>query len=269
MNKVLDALYNEHKDHDVTLSQKVIRNIGLIVDQVLLKCGSAKVPCIIYSTSMVKARIIARMNDEILEELNKHKNNVSLRFTFFVKTQSQTISFYMNSKVINSEEYDGNRPDFYYISLEFTKRPPDDLIDILGNYITEQQSRHKRAEERVVFNGQENSSPFFKSMENFLFVSGNGKRCVLAEISIFSAKVLISGKPDEYKEGESAMLLMKSEALEGLGEMVGKIGRVDLINREEGMFSVIIVFNQDMIPPVYKMWVAQCIEMIKINPGMK
>lgn len=269
MREILDALFNDHKDHDVTLSQKVINNLGIIKDQIILKCGGVQVPCIIYSTSMKKARIIAKINSELLEELKRHKNIISLRFTFFEKEQYQTISFYMSSEIVNYEKYDSDKPDLYFFNIEFKRRPPDDFVNVLGSYISEQVTKQKRSEQRCVINSNDSNTPGIKSMETFLFVSGKGKRCVLAEISLYSAKVLTSGKLDKYNEGESAMLIMKSEALKGLGEMVGKIGRVDLINQEEGLFSLIIIFDQDMIPPAYKNWVTDCIKIIKHNPEGK
>lgn len=263
MRKRLDKIYLEHKDHDITLNQNVIKAIGLIINHVYFKCGSLKIPCIIYSTSMTRAKIITKLEKSFFEKLENHKNIISLRFIF--NKQGQTISFYINSKIRDYQLYDSTKNDHYYLELEFNNKSPDDLIDTLGTFIEKQASKQNRAEERFILNSGPNEVLGLKQMENYLFIDGTGKRCLLTEISIFSAKVLISGKIAEFKKGSSAMLIMKSNKMEGLGEMMGQIERVEVINGKEGIFSIIIVFNQEKIPPKYKMWVAECIETIKIQ----
>lgn len=263
MRKRLNKLYDEHKDHDITLNQKVIKAIGLVINHVYFKCGSLKIPCIIYSTSMTRAKVIAKLEKSFFEKLKNHKNIVSLRFIF--NKQSQIISFYINSKVRDYQIYDTEKEDHYYLELEFNNRSPDDLIDTLGSFIEKQALKQKRAEERFLLNSGPKEVLGLKQMENFLFIAGNGKRCLLTEISIFSAKIIINGKIGDFKRGDSVMLLMKSKMMNGLGEMMGYIERVEVIDGKEGIFSIIILFDQEKIPPKYKMWVAECIETIKFR----
>ncbi len=45
--------------------------------------------------------------------------------------------------------------------------------------------------------------------------------------------------------------------------MRGRIERCERVNREEGLYSVVVTFNQELIPPGYKMWLADCIDAIK------
>ncbi|MBN2616834.1 MAG: hypothetical protein JXR64_00835 [Spirochaetales bacterium] len=265
MRRLLDEIYKRHNNHDLILNQTVIEKIGLVVEDISFKHGTRKVPCIIYSTSMTKARLLAKIDESFLKQIKEFKNKISLRFTFKEKNKRQNISFSVNSKIVYYEKYECERPEIYFLSIEFTNKPPDDLIEILGNHIEHQLALQKRAIQRYsVEYSLENEDD--KTVENYFFFDGRAKRCIVTEISLFSAKILITGVPGEFKEKHSSMLIMKTKHLQGLGEMMGYIGRVELINKREGLFSVIIIFDQEVIPPVYKMWVVDCVELIVNKP---
>lgn len=264
MNKRLDELYELYCDHELTFNQKVIDSIGLSLESICFKVGGVKVPVMIYTSSMKETRVIVKLNIKLSTIIKKHNHIVSLRYSFNTKDKFRDISFFVNSKIISCDKYYEDVPDLYILNLEYLNRAPDDLVLKLGNYLEHQGSLEKRAKERFILKSNRDKAGL-NLMDNYLFIDGKGKRCYLAEISIFSAKVLVKSTPGEFQKDSNIMLLMKSEALTGLGEMVGTIGRVELLNAKEGLYSVIISFNQTLIPPMYKMWVAQCIESI-LNP---
>lgn len=268
MKKKLDELYEQYSDNEITFNQKVIDSIGLSLESIFFKVGGLKAPIMIYTSSLKQTKVIVKLNVELSNTIRKFHHIVSLRYSFATKDKFKDISFFINSKIVSCDKYYEDIPDLYILTLEYLNRAPDDLIDRLGHYLDHQGSLEKRARERFVLNSNSNEKLGLNLMDNYLFMNGKGKRCYLAEISIFSAKVLVKGDPGEFKKDSNIMLLMKSEAISGLGEMIGSIGRVELINSKEGLYSVIISFNQTLIPPMYKMWVAQCIESIKVNSGL-
>lgn len=254
----IGEFYNTHKDHDVIFNKNVIRYLGLKPDQVSFKCGNLNIPCILFSTSLHKSRIIAKLDESIFRALSNNGNIINLKFTFYLARLKQTLSFHIDSKIIEYDTYDSKKADLYFIVVIFNKIPPRDFIEILGEHIIEQEGDHIRAVERVVI---ENN----KSLESFIFMDGNGKKCILTEISLFSAKILVTAKLNDFKVKSPTMLIMKSTKLQGLGEMIGYIERVEEINSAEGILSVIITFDQEKIPPAYKLWVSECIEIAKLR----
>jgi hypothetical protein len=137
--------------------------------------------------------------------------------------------------------------------------PPDDLIHIIGTFFARRENVESRIHERIVLNQVLENSMGINPMESFLFIDGNGKKCILSEISIFSAKVIIHGSVEDFRK-KNCLLIMKADSIEGMGEMVGVIDRVDEISSNAQLLSVIIVFDQDAIPPLYKMWIGECLE---------
>lgn len=208
---------------------------------------------------MTAARVVVKLENRSVDTLTSNKSNITLRYTFYVKELRETLSFYINSKLLGYDLYDSDKPDLYLIGLEFTRMPPRILIELLGNYLEEKESRDKRAVERVSINPEK--------LESFLFMDGNGKKCMVTEISLFSAKITVTGNIQDYIEGSTVLLIMKSKELEGLGEMIGNIRRVEEIDKNEEILSVIILFDQEKIPPTYKLWVTECIDKV-INKSL-
>ncbi len=265
MNKRLNEIYENHSRHDTTFNQSVIKSTGLVVDQITIKCGDMKQSCIIYSSSLVNARIIVKLSLDQLNYIKRKRGIISLNFTFKIESEKNSISFHINSKIIHIEEYDQGKPDLYFFMIEYKGRAPDDFIDILGTHVVTQLNKHKRAEERFILNNDHNKPSKCKDLKNFLFISGKGRRCILTEISIFSAKIILVGKMKEFLGNPNVMLIMKCEEMDGTGEMMGHIDRAELVNEKESLFSVIIKFNQEMIPPTYKMWIAELLELVNIR----
>lgn len=265
MNKRLNEIYDNHYRHNTTFNQGVIKSTGLVVDKITLKCGDMKKSCIIYSSSLISARIIVKLSLDQLNYIKRKRCAISLNFTFNIESEKNSISFHINSKITHIEEYDQGKPDLYFFMINYTSRAPDDLIDILGTHIETQLNKHKRAEERFVINNDQNKSTKCKSLKNFLFISGKGRRCILTEISIFSAKVILIGTMKELSGYPKVMLIMKCEDMEGTGEVMGHVDRVEIVNENESLYSAIIKFNQEMIPPAYKMWIAELLELVNIK----
>lgn len=249
-SKSIKDVYETHKGYDVIFNKSVINSLGLIADKVSLKCDTLNIPAILFSTSMERARVIAKLSRECILKIQDNGYKTTLRYTFYVQELGQSISFYINSKITEYDIYDSNKKDLYLVSLDFTRMPPRIFIEILGEYIIKQETRHERAVERV-------NIPANK-IEAFLFIDGSGKKCIITEISLFSAKILISGNKESYKEGVKTLLIMKSREMDGLGEMIGEVVRLDEIDNREDIISLIIKFDQDKVPPAYKMWVAEC-----------
>ncbi|MBN2443316.1 MAG: hypothetical protein JXJ04_18290 [Spirochaetales bacterium] len=260
--------YNEYSDYDVVFNHSVIASTGLIAQRVSLKCLNESYPCILYLGSMKVVKILLLVKAFFFEHLQKANNKVILRLFFMHPDSKREISFFIQSRVKNYDKYHGSNPQLYLFSLEYLYRPPDDFILILGKHIKKETENEKRFQQRITINDTNQLEFGIHAMETFLFISGNGKKCILNEISIFSAKVLIEGLPEDYMN-QRVILIMKMEELKEMGEMVGIVTRCDIISRQEHLVSLIITFDQDAIPPLYKMWIGQCLETIALKQKKK
>jgi hypothetical protein len=260
--------YSRFSDREIIFNTDVIASTGLLPVKVSIKCLSETYPCILYVSSMIGARILVEAKVFMFDFIKKANNNVSLRLFFLEHGLGKEISFFIHSKVKSHNKYQGNKPNLFFMNLEFLNKPPDDFILILGGHIENESKMERRFQERIVINDTNQLEFGIQDVDTFLFIEGKGKKCVLNEISIFSAKVLMEGLPEDYMN-KRVILLMKAQALKEMGEMVGEVTRCDTISKVENLISLIITFDQEAIPPVYKMWIGECLEAIKLKRTAK
>ena len=125
----ISRYYDIYRDTEITFSKEVIRTLNLDPRQVYIKCAGAQWPCIINSTSLQAARIIIGTKGGAYQQISKEGTPLNLRFSFIPPGQT-SISFFVTCKVTNVEPY-MTSADLAIISLSFTQRPPDDLIELL------------------------------------------------------------------------------------------------------------------------------------------
>ena len=256
--------YETYSKYEVVFNHSVIAATGLIPSKISLKCSNESYSCILYLGSMREVKILILSKAFLFENIKKANNKVTLRLFFFHPETKKEISFFIQSKVRNYNKYHGSNPHLYLLTLKYLYDPPHDFILILGKHIEKEAQKEKRYQERIVINDTNQLEFGIQPMETFLFISGKGKKCILNEISIFSAKVLIEGIPTDYLK-KRVILLMKMETLKEMGEMVGIVTRCDIISLEENLVALIITFDQEAIPPQYKMWIGQCLESIALK----
>lgn len=266
MDQELDRVYEKLKDRSITFNQEVIDSLGLINEKFAFSCGNEVFPSIIYSSSMMETKIIAKLDPYFFKFLAMNRNTIVLRFLFKHPNHKTPITYLIYAKVRNHKLYECDTPNLHFISVEFIKTPPEDFIKIMSRYLIDKIKGHNRLGDRVILDVDDEERLGVKLMKNYLFIDGKRTECVLTEISIFSAKVLVNGEPESFPRGVSSLLVMRVKSMDTIGEMMGTIERVEVINKRQKLMAVIINFNQDMIPPQYKMWIAECIEVIKVRP---
>ena len=123
----ITSLYEKYKNIDVTFSKEIIHVTGLITQQVYLKCGSDFWPCVIFTSSFEGAKIVVNTKTGVIHKLEKANNMGSLRFSFKSQETNNPVTFFVNTKSTGAAPYGGSN-DMAMIALQFTQRPPDDLM---------------------------------------------------------------------------------------------------------------------------------------------
>ncbi|MDP7611428.1 MAG: hypothetical protein QGH62_03180 [Nitrospinaceae bacterium] len=65
----LALYYSNYMNIDVTFNKQVARAIGLVTDKMFLRLLGYQLPCIVYSSSMVGAKVIANINQDLFTAL--------------------------------------------------------------------------------------------------------------------------------------------------------------------------------------------------------
>ena len=139
----IGVYYERFKAIDVTFSKEILQVTGLVTNQVYMKCVGDFWPCVIFSSSFQGAKVIVNVKSGILQKLERANNMVSLRFCFKEAEKGNLVAFFVNTKSTGYSPYGGSN-DVALFNLQFTQRPPDDLIEIMGRILDANVASAKR-----------------------------------------------------------------------------------------------------------------------------
>lgn len=248
----LNKFYDQYNEVEVTFTKQVNQVLKLQPKHVFIKCLAETFPCIIYSTSMREAKVIANLRASSFQALRQANNAVALRFCFERSEKSDPLSFFIAAKVSGYTNYNKSSPDLYFLSMEYTHRPPDDLIEMLGELLEANSNARRRKEVRIDINPASMKSMGLESKEAIITIEGQQTRCILRDLSFSGAKVLIYGRVEALVNRPAVLYLSFADQNQPI-ILAGKVLRVDVVANREDIGTIGILFEEDKVPMNYNM----------------
>lgn len=245
----LTKYYDLYRETEITFTKEIIRTLNLDPRQVYLKCVGSQWPCIINSTSFVAARIIIGTKGGAYAFITKNNPTVSLRFCF-IQSDNQPLSFFVTARVTNIKPYMDSQ-DLAIITLSFTQRPPDDLIEIIGSLLEANVNAVRRKEERILINEETKRKLALTKEETLVYVQNVPRHCILRDVSFSGAKVILLGLAQFLKDKETILRLEFEDPHEVLS-IKGSIVATTEISGRKDMVAVSIKYDEKTIPLSYK-----------------
>ena len=230
----ITTFYEKYKAIDVTFSREIIQVTGLVTQQVYLKAGSDFWPCVIYSGSFQGAKVAANTQSGLINKLQATNNSISLRFCFKTPDRDAPVTFFVSARVAGYAPYGGSK-DVALFNLQYTQRPPDDLIEIIGRVLDANVSSAKRKEERIILIPDTIRKLKIIAKEAAVFIQGVPRRCMFRDISFSGAKIIMVGVAKFLVNREAALRVdfddpresflikgtfVRSEAVEGRKDLI-------------------------------------------------
>ena len=250
----LSKYHDQYANIEVTFTKEVVKVIQLVTKQVFLKCLGYQWPCIIYSSSMTGAKIIANVKSSIQDVTRKANNVVSLRFSFKRTEKGDPVSFYVAAKIAGYSPYGPTNPDLNIIALTFTQRPADDLIHALGTLLEANINSKKRKEERIILTADVMRKIGIKATETTLFIQGVPRKGIIRDVSFSGAKVIILGVAKFLLEKDAIMRIELEESNEII-DIPGKIVRHEPVEGRKDIAAFAVQFRESGIPMQYKIMI--------------
>jgi hypothetical protein len=254
----LNRYYETCGEQEVTFTRQVTDILRLLPKFVYLKCQADTLPCIIYSCSLRGAKLIANLRVESLRLLQQSSGALGLRFCFAREGSSTPLAFSVASRLVAQMAYNRDTPDLYFLSLEFTHRPPDDLIEMLGELLEASGNAQKRAEERIEVNPATMKHLGLGSREAALFVGAVEGRCLLRDLSFSGAKVLVYGKAEDFREKQVLLRPAFTEQQMPV-TLAGRVLRWEGMANREDIGAIAILFAAESTPMQYKLAINNCL----------
>ena len=248
-NKI-SRYYDYFRDKEVVFTKANLNFLRMDPRQIYIKCNGGQWPCIINSTSLQMAKVIVGTSSGAYVEINKKKETpVSLRFCF-IDEDGAPIFFFVTCSVGEIKQYQGSS-ELAVVTLNFTQRPPDDLIVRVGEFVEVNENFNIRKEERIGINKNSMRELGILKEESVIFIANVPRRCILKDVSFGGARVMLLGIPKFLQDKIVQLRLLFSDTNEQVA-LNGTVVNAVFMEGRKDISIVNIQFNTNEIPMSYK-----------------
>jgi len=241
--------YEKYGRIDVTFTKDINDSLRLVRNQIYLKFKGGQRPCIIYSSSLIEAKIVVALTDPLIKSLQQD-NLVSLRFCFLKEDRSDIFSFFVQSRISGMTQYDKER-NLFFVQLTFTQKPPDDLIETLGNLLEANINAARRSEERIIINQESLRRLGLSSKSVPIKIEGIPRNGILRDISFSGLKIIIMGNPKFLINKKAAVRLTLTSGKILL--LQGEIIRFEPVEGRKDLAALAVKYDEQSMTCEYKM----------------
>jgi len=244
--------YKQFGEVEISFNKEVIRVTGLHTRNNLLKCKGAYWPCFVYSTSMRTAKIVASVKEDFFNCIKDANNLVLLQLSFNQADKSSPLTLRISAKMAGLSKYGEEDSGLSLITLNFTQRPSDDLIIILGRLLESNLNSKKRKEERIIMNDQIIRKIGLKSKNIIVIIDKIPRKALIRDLSFSGAKLIIAGLA-KFLVNKAIILRLEVEDTGRAINIIGKVLRFEPIENRKDIASIAIQFVDTQLPIEYKL----------------
>jgi hypothetical protein len=246
----ISRFYDEYRQIEVTFNKQVMEATGLLSTH--LKAAGSETRCFLYASSMSTAKLLVPdMRDPMLQAIQKAGGHLSVRLTFKRPDKPDPLTFYVAGRMTGATPYNPQTPHAQLVALEFTGRPSDDLIQVLGVLLEANINAQRRREERIVITPETLKRIGFESRDCVVTVEGADHRCILRDVSFSGAKVLVANLAPSVAGQPVGLKVVRAEGGEQV-QLWGVVARTEEVSGHPEILALGLKFLGD--PPVtYKM----------------
>lgn len=249
----IQRYYDQYRDTEITFTKDIIRALSLDPRQVYIKCNKGQWPCIINSTSFQQAKIIVGTKGGAYQALSSNDTTgINLRFCFF-ESENNLMSFFVAGHVTNIVPY-MNSGELVIITISFSQRPPDDLIEVVGKLLEANSNAVRRREERIVINDDSKRKLGLLREEAIVVIQNVPRHCIVRDLSFSGAKVILLGL-SQFLTNKPAQLRLEFEDPNEIITLAGVIVSAVPIEGRKDIVACSMSFSEKMVPLSYKVHV--------------
>lgn len=260
----LAKYYDDYKDTEITFTKDILRTLAMDPRQIYIKCQGNQWPCIINSTSFTKAKIIIGTKGGAYQQLqqDKDQHTLNLRFSFYTP-DGQLKGFFTSGKVTEITSY-MNSSDLAIVTITYSQRPPDDLIEMVGNLLDANTNAVRRKEDRIVINADTCRKLGLPKEETIITIQGVPRHCILRDISFGGTKVILLGL-SQFLMNKEVLLRLEFEEPHEVIQLRGLILGTSPIEGRKDMVAANIRFDESSISLSYKIHINNYLTATRIN----
>ena len=248
----LTRYYDLYKDISVTFTKEVTGLLGLQTKFVFLKTEDRQWPCVINSSSLVGAKVIAGTKSGLLEKVQSDTAALSLRFSFDDPETKEPVAFFINSKLEGFSAYGQSGDDLALMQIQYLQRAPDFLIEKLGFFLDANVNSTRRKDDRILITPDSMRRVGLLRKETVIYVEGVPRRCILRDISFSGAKLIMVGVAQFVQDKEVVLRIDFDEPRSAIG-VRGTVIRTEDVSGRKELVAIAVAFAEKDVPMVLKM----------------
>ncbi len=248
----LTRYYELYKNIYVTFTKEVISLLGLQTKFVFIKADNMQWPCVINSSSLLGAKVIAGTKNGLVAKIQKDTSALSLRFSFADNENKEPVSFFINSKLVGFSPYGAADSDLVLLQLQYLQRAPDFLIEKLGFFLDANVNSARRKSDRVLITPDTMRKIGILKKETMIYMQEVPRRCILRDISFSGAKIIMLGMAKFIQDKEVVLRIDFDEPRTAIG-LHGSVVRTEDVDGRKDLIAIAIHFFEKDIPMTYKM----------------
>jgi hypothetical protein len=246
----ISVYYDRFKGIEVTFTKEIIQVTGLLTQQIHLKCGNDFFPCVVYAASFENAKIVANVKTGLPGRLQAANNFVNLRFCFRPPGETNTVTFFVAGRILASMPY-GSSDDVNMFTIQFSNRPPDDFIVIIGRVLDANVNSKKRKEDRIPMTQDNMRKLNILTSESAVFIERVPRRCILRDLSFSGSKIIMMGVAKFLLDKEASLRIDFNDPRE-VFTIKGKFVRAEQVEGKKEMIALGLSFDEASVPMGFK-----------------
>lgn len=248
--QTINRYYDCYRDTEIVFSKEIIHTLKMDPRQIYIKSGGLQWPCIVNSSSFNQAKIILGTKGGAYATLSKKDPEpVSLRFSFY-NSDGQLMSFFVNAKVDVIQSY-MNSTDLALITIQYTQRPPDDLIVMLGSLVEANMNAIRRKEDRIHITQNSMRKLGLQRKELSVSIQNIQRNCILQDLSFGGAKIVLLGL-SKFLLQKEAFLQLEFDDPHEMMIIKGIIVSTTPVEGRSDLIGASIQFQENSISLAYK-----------------
>lgn len=246
----ISRYYDFFRDKEIIFTKANIKALHLDPRQVYLKCNGGQWPCLINSSSFQMAKVIVGTGGGAYNMMTKNKDaTISIRYCFLDQNNSP-VQFFVNSIVDEIKPYQ-NSQELALVTLNFTQRPPDELIWRIGEFAEASENFINRKEERIVINKDTLRKLGMEKDESMVNIDNVPRRCIIKDLSFGGTKIMLVGIP-KFLINKPVFISLDFADLQQPIMLSGRIQNADFLEGRKDISVVNVSYDVENIPMTYK-----------------
>lgn len=249
-SQLITHYYNEYLNTELTFSKDIIRTLNMDPRQIYIKCSGDQWPCIVNSTSFTLARIIIGTKGGAFAQISKPGgSSVSIKYSFY-QSDGQLMSFFISGKVANITPY-MNSQELAIVTIQYTQRPPDDLIQMVGHLLDANINAIRRKEERIPINQDSMRKLGIPKEEQVILIDNVPRHCILRDLSFGGCKLVLLGLA-QFLVNKPVKIQLEFEDPHEVITLDGKITGASPVEGRKDIMTANVSFDVNSITLSYK-----------------